>query len=76
MSPMSETVYVQSRTQAGAQLLLDIACKSGELVPVLEPRPVLGRDNRWEARAALASAEPPSRPATSRLERQIRRGHR
>jgi hypothetical protein len=74
---MSETVYVQSRSREGAQMLLDIACKSGELIPVLEPRPVLGRDNRWEARAALADAPaPPPRRATSRLEYQIRRGHR
>lgn len=74
---MTDSVYVQSRSRAGAQLLLDIICETEKLVPVLEVRPVLGRDNAWEARAALAGEEAlAQRRATSRLERQLRRGHR
>jgi hypothetical protein len=73
---MSESVYVQSRSREGAQRLLDAACETGKLVPVLEVSQVLGREDAWEARAALAGAEPPQRRASSRLEWQLRRGHR
>jgi hypothetical protein len=75
---MTDVVTVKSRTEEGAQALLDLVCRSGELVPVMEPQPMLGRSDRWQAEAAPAGqALPPRRPPTSRIEYQLRRrGHR
>lgn len=73
---MSETVSVHSRSKEGAQLLLDIICETNRLVPVMEPQLALGRTDSWVARAALPGQEPPTYRPQSRVERQIRRGHR
>lgn len=70
-------VIVHSSTQEGAKQLLDCVCQTGELIPVHDPKPMLGRDNRWEAKAVPADEPPaPKYRAKSRLEYQIRRGHR
>lgn len=73
---MADSVYVLGSSAEKAQLLLDEVCASGRLVPVLAVRPVLGRSDRWEARAALAGEKPLARRPSSALEYRLRRGHR
>lgn len=73
---MTDVVIVKSRTQEGAQALLDRVCKNGDLVPVTAPEPMLGRNDRWTAQAVPADQPAPPRRASTPLGRQIRRGHR
>lgn len=77
---MVASVYVHGEDAETVQRLLDMACRSGELVPVLAVRPMPVREGKWEARAAEAGTEPPERGRVSaleyRLRPQTRRGHR
>lgn len=75
---MTDVVIVHSSSKQGAQLLLDCVCRSGDLVPVMEVRPMLGRQDRWEAKAAPADQPRPARrPASGSVEFRLRRrGHR
>lgn len=73
---MDDVVIVRSKSEQGAQALLDRVCKNGDLRPVAAPEPMLGRTDRWTAQAVPADQPAPPRRASTALGRQMRRGHR